>query len=298
MGWCHEFGPQISETCEHPMTAGRDHCSCSVCGTVCTGRFAGCGSVWAAGPRGVRPDAPHLGHVSLYEQTYVPEPAPVALAADDPNRWRLPLDPPPPLANEPAVTANDNYFDPAYVASAEPQPGSPDVAARYAVTQLEQLNERVTRLTEWAIERTDESMAKVYDEISRMKSMREVDLTEQAAGIFGAVTAGTEALQTFSRVVAGVTDDLKAILTESLKAIGGTDGLAAWVAASASDLAETREEFATSLGKIERDLTLLRRRSQTTDNRPIITDDQLTFIVEAVTESVVDAFSNQGKKRR
>ena len=57
MGWCHEFGPQIDENCEHPMTAHADRCECTVCGTVCTGRFAGCGSVWAHGPRDVAVEA-------------------------------------------------------------------------------------------------------------------------------------------------------------------------------------------------------------------------------------------------
>src|SRR5438270_13024947 len=53
MGWCHEFGPDISEGCEHPMTAGESHCFCAVCGVTCDGRFAGCSDVWARGPKDV-----------------------------------------------------------------------------------------------------------------------------------------------------------------------------------------------------------------------------------------------------
>ena len=33
------------------MVAGRQSCSCEVCGTGCSGRFAGCRQVWAAGPK-------------------------------------------------------------------------------------------------------------------------------------------------------------------------------------------------------------------------------------------------------
>jgi hypothetical protein len=50
MGWCFEFGPSITD-CDHPMQATSDSCTCSVCGTVCRGRFKGCAAVWAAGPR-------------------------------------------------------------------------------------------------------------------------------------------------------------------------------------------------------------------------------------------------------
>ncbi len=51
MGWCHEFGCQIVRGCDHPMQAGETACSCSVCGTICEGRFGGCRGVWARGPR-------------------------------------------------------------------------------------------------------------------------------------------------------------------------------------------------------------------------------------------------------
>lgn len=53
MGWCHEFGPQISDGCDHPMVAGATSCICQQCGTECKGRFAGCVDVWARGPREV-----------------------------------------------------------------------------------------------------------------------------------------------------------------------------------------------------------------------------------------------------
>jgi hypothetical protein len=49
MGWCYEFGPQIAEGCDHAMTAGEHSCMCTSCGVVCTGKFAGCGAVWARG---------------------------------------------------------------------------------------------------------------------------------------------------------------------------------------------------------------------------------------------------------
>jgi uncharacterized Zn finger protein (UPF0148 family) len=55
MGWCHEFGPQLSPECGHPMVAGDGECSCSHCGLSCTGRFPGCVAVWSAGPKIVEP---------------------------------------------------------------------------------------------------------------------------------------------------------------------------------------------------------------------------------------------------
>jgi hypothetical protein len=51
MGWCHEFGPQIAEGCDHPMTAGPTSCHCELCGIECKGKFAACSAVWARGPR-------------------------------------------------------------------------------------------------------------------------------------------------------------------------------------------------------------------------------------------------------
>lgn len=50
MGWCQEFGPQISEGCDHAMVAGSSACSCPHCGAVCKGKFGGCVNVWARGP--------------------------------------------------------------------------------------------------------------------------------------------------------------------------------------------------------------------------------------------------------
>ena len=107
MGWCHEFGPQIAETCEHPMTAHADRCECTVCGTVCKGRVAGCGAVWARGPIEVAITAPHLGSAP-------PTPDPFASKTET-ERWRLPLETPtarptapaesPPPPSAPAVAA-------------------------------------------------------------------------------------------------------------------------------------------------------------------------------------------------
>jgi len=47
MGWCHEFGCQITTGCNHPMEAGASACSCAVCDTVCAGKFSGCPEVFA-----------------------------------------------------------------------------------------------------------------------------------------------------------------------------------------------------------------------------------------------------------
>jgi hypothetical protein len=288
MGWCHEFGPQIAETCEHPMTAHGDRCECTICGTVCTGRFAGCGAVWARGPREVAVDAPHL-RAGEGRDVFAPK-------AND-ERWRLPLGAP---AEDPAHLLPATSTEVA-VENGEPAVlfESPDVTARYAVAQLEELNARVAGLTEHTTARTEAALDKVYAELRRLTSMREVDLTEQAAGIFGAVQAGADALASFSKTVGEVTDDLRSILADALKSIGGTDGLAAWVASSAADLAETREEFSASLGRIERDMTLLRRRSQADAKGKVtkLDDEQVTYIIDAVTEAVVAALET-GRRRR
>lgn len=50
MGWCHEFGVDIDERCDHPMVAATDSCRCEACGAVCEGRFKGCARVWERGP--------------------------------------------------------------------------------------------------------------------------------------------------------------------------------------------------------------------------------------------------------
>ncbi|MDQ3306194.1 MAG: hypothetical protein M3535_09495, partial [Actinomycetota bacterium] len=61
MGWCHEFGPQITANCDHPMVAGPDACHCQQCGTDCKGKFAGCVDVWARGPRSITVRVPPTG---------------------------------------------------------------------------------------------------------------------------------------------------------------------------------------------------------------------------------------------
>jgi DNA-binding SARP family transcriptional activator len=47
MGWCHEFGCQITSGCNHPMKAGAAACTCTMCETVCRGKFSGCPEVFA-----------------------------------------------------------------------------------------------------------------------------------------------------------------------------------------------------------------------------------------------------------
>ncbi len=47
MGWCHEFGCQITTGCNHPMKAGGSACTCTMCETVCRGKFSGCPEVFA-----------------------------------------------------------------------------------------------------------------------------------------------------------------------------------------------------------------------------------------------------------
>src|SRR4051794_13608368 len=77
MGWCYEFGPQIAEGCDHAMTAGEHSCMCTSCGVVCTGKFAGCGAVWARGAgdtieRPRRPREPLLTLVAESADPIVP----------------------------------------------------------------------------------------------------------------------------------------------------------------------------------------------------------------------------------
>lgn len=106
MGWCHEFGSQIGDGCDHPMTAGTSSCRCEQCGVVCEGRFAGCATVWAAGPREVplarvasddmapanrparSPAAPVIDEVSPIDVAPAPSRRLEAVAAD-----RHPVDP-------------------------------------------------------------------------------------------------------------------------------------------------------------------------------------------------------------
>ncbi|HEX2046562.1 MAG TPA: BTAD domain-containing putative transcriptional regulator [Acidimicrobiales bacterium] len=99
MGWCHEFGCQITTGCNHPMKAGAAACTCAVCDTVCTGRFSGCPEVFA---RTVAVTAPSRPVAS----TSVPSGPP-------------PSDPPRPAASRPAVSPPA----PAPVPAPGPQPG-------------------------------------------------------------------------------------------------------------------------------------------------------------------------------
>src|SRR5919106_5602520 len=50
MGWCHEFGVDIDERCDHQMVPNAHACRCEACGAICEGRFEGCARVWAPGP--------------------------------------------------------------------------------------------------------------------------------------------------------------------------------------------------------------------------------------------------------
>lgn len=290
------------------MTAGATSCSCTVCGTVCTGRFAGCAAVWARGPKEVTLGAPHTGRLN----------GDAAAPVTEGERWRLPLaDPVRQPAPAVVVTEAERV-----IAAPEPEPApepeavsakavpsidesrefeAPDVTTRYAVAQLGELNERLAELTELTAERTERALEKVHGELRRITSLREVDLTEQAAGIFGAVQAGADALASFASVVTEVTDDLRSILKASLESIGGTEGLAAWVAESASELTDIREETSSSLARIERDLAVLRKRKTEAAVAPAdlnLNDDQLTFIVEAVVEAVVTAIKPDATRQR
>ncbi|MHB1987954.1 MAG: hypothetical protein ACYCSF_08220 [Acidimicrobiales bacterium] len=53
MGWCNEFGSEITAGCDHAMQASTESCTCPECGVICSGRFKACPAVWAAGPRTV-----------------------------------------------------------------------------------------------------------------------------------------------------------------------------------------------------------------------------------------------------
>lgn len=99
VGWCHEFGPQINASCDHPMGAEPHACSCPECGTVCKGKFSGCGDVWARGARPitvrVRPDVEPLRRgraVSTLEEVgpvEVDQGEPAPPAGPGPGRRRL-----------------------------------------------------------------------------------------------------------------------------------------------------------------------------------------------------------------
>jgi DNA repair ATPase RecN len=85
MGWCHEFGPQISDGCDHPMVAGATSCTCAECGAECKGKFAGCVDVWARGPRAVTVRATTARRLEDFINANADEapPAEPAVAASD-----------------------------------------------------------------------------------------------------------------------------------------------------------------------------------------------------------------------
>ena len=185
---------------------------------------------------------------------------------------------------------------------------SPDITARFVVAQLAELNERLGSLTEATAERTADALEEVRAQLARLTSLREHDLTEQAAGIFAAVDTGTEAIDRFSSVVSEVTTDLRLILGETLEAIGGIDGLGEAVVQGATDFAETRSELTAGIARIQRDLATLRKRipvqSKTPPSAPVappsveLSDEQVAYIVEAVTEAVVAALNPARPPRR
>ncbi|MBA2610093.1 MAG: hypothetical protein H0U92_14220, partial [Actinobacteria bacterium] len=89
------------------------------------------------------------------------------------------------------------------------------------------------------------------------------------------------------------TTDLQSILEDALASIGGTQGLAAWVAESAAEVTAVRQEIRNAFARIERDMSVLRSQQPVEHVKVSLNDDQLTFIVEAVTESVVSALTAQ-----
>lgn len=85
MGWCHEFGCQITSGCNHPMKAGAAACTCTMCDTVCRGKFSGCPEVFArsvpmAAPS--RPAQPAQAAQPAQPAQAVPPPAQPAPAPD------------------------------------------------------------------------------------------------------------------------------------------------------------------------------------------------------------------------
>ncbi len=220
-------------------------------------------------------------------------------APEEGDRWRLPLEPmrggfgdatPEPVAPPaPEAAANGQHA----IADQPLEFEAPDVTARFVVAELGELNEHLAALTEIATEKSDATLEKLHSELRRITSLREVDLTEQAAGIFAAVQAGAAALDQFAIVVNKVTTDLQAILEDALASIGGTQGLAAWVAESAAEVTNVRQEIRNAFARIERDMSELRSHQPAENVKMTLDDDQLTFIVEAVTESVVSALTAQ-----
>lgn len=95
MGWCHEFGSQIEEGCDHPMRAGESACSCEACGVSCPGRFAGCATVWARGPREVHFSAPAARRSGRADPPFPPGPEPEVAAVVGPAAEAEPASPAP-----------------------------------------------------------------------------------------------------------------------------------------------------------------------------------------------------------
>src|SRR3954453_22789057 len=103
MGWCHEFGCQITSGCNHPMKAGASSCTCTVCDTVCTGKFSGCPEVFArAVPIAVRSSA-SAGPAPPPAPAQQPAPAPQAAQPAQPAQAAQPPQPAP--VTQPAPSA-------------------------------------------------------------------------------------------------------------------------------------------------------------------------------------------------
>jgi DNA-binding SARP family transcriptional activator len=132
MGWCHEFGCQITSGCNHPMKAGASACTCSVCETVCEGRFSGCPDVFArsvpvAGPTAARTSGaapPPTWPVFPTAGAGAPAPQPPASQVRS-----SPGQPPPrPVASRPSAPDEGSRPVPAPAgagaAAARPQPGT------------------------------------------------------------------------------------------------------------------------------------------------------------------------------
>jgi hypothetical protein len=65
------------------------------------------------------------------------------------------------------------------------------------------------------------------------------------------------------------------------------------VAEAAAEVTDVRQEIRNAFARIERDMSALRSQQPTESVKVALGDDQLTFIVEAVTESVVSALTAQ-----
>lgn len=83
MGWCHEFGPQIAEGCDHPMAVAGQACQCPTCAARCTGRFKGCQAVWSRAATGPAFVARRREPTVTDPPEPMPEPAPTPEPAPD-----------------------------------------------------------------------------------------------------------------------------------------------------------------------------------------------------------------------